>query len=211
MYNNTIPPVSFLGGFCMQSPKSKKAIETKNKLIKAAKKLFYESDINKTSVREIVEEAGVAKGTFYLYFETKEDIVWAVLNETVVKATALFQQLENTDGSMDMIDYMIDEIMLFVSQNIDELKIVHQSKFLGYLGTSEIENKYVDIWYLPIKNWLEKGVQMGIYNISDPEFYAKYAYSSIHEMIDRMITGKEDYDIDTLGEKIKEIIKKILL
>lgn len=195
----------------MQTPKSKKAIDTKNKLIKAAKKLFFENDITKTSVREIVEEAGVAKGTFYLYFEAKEDIVWAVLNDTVIKAIALFEKLGNMDCSIDMIDYIIDEILLFVNQNIEELKIVHQSKFLSYLGSSKIETKYVDIWYLPIRNWLEKGIQMGIYSISDSDFYAKYIFSSIHEMIDRMIAGKEDYDIETLGEKIKEIIKKILL
>lgn len=47
-------------------------------LIQAAATVFAEKGVAATSVDDIVRAAGVAKGTFYLYFATKDDVVTAV-------------------------------------------------------------------------------------------------------------------------------------
>lgn len=51
------------------------AIKTKQKLIQAALKLLKENGLGSINVEEITKEAGVAKGTFYVYFKCKEDII----------------------------------------------------------------------------------------------------------------------------------------
>ena len=43
-------------------------------LLNTSFELFIAKGINKTSISDIVEKAGVAKGTFYLYFKDKYDI-----------------------------------------------------------------------------------------------------------------------------------------
>ena len=43
-------------------------------LLDTAFRLFTSKGIHKTSISDIVEDAGVAKGTFYLYFKDKYDI-----------------------------------------------------------------------------------------------------------------------------------------
>lgn len=45
-----------------------------NSLLDTAFKLFTTKGVNKTSIAEISEQAGIAKGTFYLYFKDKYDI-----------------------------------------------------------------------------------------------------------------------------------------
>ncbi len=52
-------------------------------LIGAALAVFASKGVATTSVDDIVRAAGVAKGTFYLYFETKDDIVGAVAQRMV--------------------------------------------------------------------------------------------------------------------------------
>ncbi len=52
----------------------------KTALLKAAYTLFLKRGTEGTSVGDITSEAGVAKGTFYLYFRDKQDIVTAVVN-----------------------------------------------------------------------------------------------------------------------------------
>ena len=47
--------------------------EKKMKLLNAAYNLFGTIGFDKTSIQDIVHRAGVAKGTFYLYFKNKED------------------------------------------------------------------------------------------------------------------------------------------
>ena len=51
-----------------------------DELIKTAERLFGDKEIDETSVDEIVTETGIAKGTFYLYFESKSEIIRAVID-----------------------------------------------------------------------------------------------------------------------------------
>ena len=48
-------------------------------LVAAARILFFERGVDRTSVEDITRAAGVAHGTFYLYFDTKDDAVNAVM------------------------------------------------------------------------------------------------------------------------------------
>ena len=57
------------------------ALETKKKLLQAAKALICDKGLTNTSVAEITKMAGVANGTFYTYFKRKEDIVFALSRE----------------------------------------------------------------------------------------------------------------------------------
>ena len=48
--------------------------QKRNSLLDSAFTLFIDNGFNKTSIADIVKKAGVAKGTFYLYFKDKYDI-----------------------------------------------------------------------------------------------------------------------------------------
>jgi len=50
-------------------------------LVAAAARVFAERGVAKTTVSDIVRAAGVAQGTFYLYFPAKDDAVLAVVDE----------------------------------------------------------------------------------------------------------------------------------
>jgi AcrR family transcriptional regulator len=54
--------------------------ETKKKLIDAAIKVFSEKGYFNARVSDIVKEAGVAQGTFYIYFKSKEDAFLFIVN-----------------------------------------------------------------------------------------------------------------------------------
>lgn len=57
------------------------ALETRRKLLDAAKKLVCEKGLVNTSVAEITKACGVASGTFYTHFKRKEDIIYALSRE----------------------------------------------------------------------------------------------------------------------------------
>ena len=54
------------------------AMETKKKLLEAAKNIICEKGLLNTSIEEITKACGVSNGTFYTYFKRKEDIVFAL-------------------------------------------------------------------------------------------------------------------------------------
>ena len=53
----------------------------KHTLMDAGWSLFRESDGNLPSVAQVVKKAGLAKGTFYLYFKTKEELFLVLLSD----------------------------------------------------------------------------------------------------------------------------------
>ena len=105
-------------------------------LLNTAFDLFTTKGINNTSIADIVEAAGVAKGTFYLYFKDKYDINSKLL---VHKATLLFESaLEKLHkrGISDIrekIFFVLDDIISALTK--DKVLLMFISKNLG-LGFS---------------------------------------------------------------------------
>lgn len=58
--------------------------EKKGKILKAAKKEFARVPFSETSIKNIVEDAGIARGSFYQYFETKEDLLEYIISNHVM-------------------------------------------------------------------------------------------------------------------------------
>ena len=54
------------------------ALETRRRLMEAARKIICERGLAGTQVEEITRMCGVSKGTFYTYFKRKEDVVYAL-------------------------------------------------------------------------------------------------------------------------------------
>ena len=62
------------------------ALETRQKLIDAVKKLSETKPYNEMSIDDITQTAGVAKGTFYTYFKRREDIISVIAYEDLDRA-----------------------------------------------------------------------------------------------------------------------------
>lgn len=61
----------------------KKHHERRTEILDAAERLFYSIGYENCSVNEILREVGIAKGTFYHYFKTKEEAMDAVIRRNV--------------------------------------------------------------------------------------------------------------------------------
>lgn len=91
--------------------------EKENRLLSTAFKLFTEKGIKDTSIQEIVDNANVAKGTFYLYFKDKyeiRDILIAKKSEKLFSdalASLRKNYIKNfSDQIIYIINYVIDEL-----------------------------------------------------------------------------------------------------
>lgn len=194
----------------MNHQKGKKAEKTKQSIIKAARELFDEKGIMKTSVNDIVKRVNIAKGTFYLYFETKDDVVRAIILEILDPVGRMLQSLPSMPVSMEALAAFIDGITEALKERANFLRMMHQARFLSYIGTDFFMNDLITEFLAPIRIWLDKGVQEGVLDIPDTGFFAHYIFTSIHEMIDMQYTGKSSWSLDQLGDYMKTILCRIL-
>ena len=102
-----------------------------NRLLNTAFKLFTEKGTKDTSIQEIVDNASVAKGTFYLYFKDKYEIrdILIVQKSQKLFSNALKSLRKNyisdfSDSIIYIINYVIDELtknpllLKFISKNL---------------------------------------------------------------------------------------------
>jgi len=72
--------------------KKRRRGETRQKLLDAALPVFARSGFERATVDEIVREAGFSKGAFYVHFDAKEDLFWAMLEERIARQQESFLQ-----------------------------------------------------------------------------------------------------------------------
>lgn len=101
--------------------------EKQQKVINSAKKEFARVPIQEVSIKNIVEDAGIARGSFYQYFESKEDLLIYIIRENVEKLNnKLNEEIQKKNGNLFEIYISIYDNMVenFVEQ--DESKLFKQ-------------------------------------------------------------------------------------
>lgn len=81
----------------------------RSEIMDVAEELFKMNGYTKTAVEAIIKKAGIAKGTFYYYFKTKEDILQALVEKTSSQMVEYFNsiiELENI-SSIEKLKLMI--------------------------------------------------------------------------------------------------------
>ncbi len=122
--------------------------ENKRKdLLNAAFDLFISKGLHNTSIADIVGKAGIAKGTFYLYFKDKTDIRNRLISS---KATQLFQNacLKLNQTSLTRLDeqfiFLTDEILRALKQDTSLLFFLSKHLSWGIFRSSMSEEKSPD-------------------------------------------------------------------
>ena len=82
----------------------KSARNTRGKIIDAAWKLFYRQGYDDTTVEEIIEESGTSRGSFYHYFQGKDELLSTLADVFDQKYQAL---METMDPEMDRFDQLM--------------------------------------------------------------------------------------------------------
>lgn len=87
--------------------------EKQQKVINAAKKEFARVPIENVSIKNIVEEADIARGSFYQYFESKEDLLIYILKENSEKLNIkLKNEVSKTNGDIFKLYIFLYDSML---------------------------------------------------------------------------------------------------
>ncbi|MDF2877198.1 MAG: TetR family transcriptional regulator [Clostridia bacterium] len=113
---------------------NKKKQEKEQRLLEAAFDLFISKGINETTIQDIVDEAGVAKGTFYLYFKDRYEVIEAIISKKTLKlfddAISESRKIEYRDFTKQflfIIDYIINEL----TENKQLLKFIYKNLSAG--------------------------------------------------------------------------------
>ena len=108
-------------GFLMSKIDTKKR-QKRVSLLDSAFSLFINNGFHKTSISDIVKDAGVAKGTFYLYFKDKYDIRNHLISQ---KANQVFRNAyDQLIAQEDLTDFE-DQVLFIIDHILDQFAANH--------------------------------------------------------------------------------------
>ena len=186
-------------------------------LLSAAYKLFISRGIEKTSIDDIVKMANVGKGTFYLYFKDKYEI----LNKIILKKSneVIKDCLEKTD-KLGIIDFkertliFIDLIIKLFESNQSLLKLINKNISWGLYRTAMMDQKEYDevkhVLDVFINNLMNEGMDK-----KEAELTLFMVIELVGSICYTTIIFKEPTDINTikpiLFKKVRAMIESELL
>ncbi len=160
----------------------------RGQLVEAAASVFMQRGVAATSVDEIVRAAGVAKGTFYLYFDTKDAMVTAVAEAMVLGVADRIQTIA-TDPDRSPVE-----------------RLVAFAGAIGQVGGDAYERDLIEVFHRPenraihdriadqsfhalgplMSAIIAAGVESGQFRPIDPRRAAAYVFAcfaSLHDVV----------------------------
>ena len=142
--------------------------EKANEILKVATELFYERDFNSVGMRLIASESGVRGASLYHYFESKEQMLFAIVLE--VTRDFITDHLPSTDVKSDFEKQM----QTLVEQHISYFWEYRHALSVGYremhnltIDHQEVVQKYRVQYQHGIQKFIKAGKDAGVFHCED--------------------------------------------
>ena len=195
--------------------------QKRTSILDTAFKLFTTQGVSKTSIAEISQKAGIAKGTFYLYFKDKYDKRNKLISHeasklfknsvTALNSYADEEKTKNPDFTItftEQIVFIADHIINALNNNQTLLTFISKNLSWGIFkealttNVAEDDINFRDIYYEMLS---ESGL-----NLKEPEIMLFMIVELISSTCYSAILYKEPADIDTLKPYLYSTIKAII-
>ena len=147
--------------------------ERKADLVEAAHTVFRTTGYAAANVTDIVKEAGVAQGTFYVYFDSKEAVFDAVAENIVLVNLTNIKQLTGRDD-LSAIEKLVGSIRIIMSAEVLE-RWADETDARNLRHMRDRIMKIASDLYLPVViDIIKQGVAEGSIDVPYPEATAAY-------------------------------------
>jgi AcrR family transcriptional regulator len=185
--------------------------ERREDLLEAARTVFAAKGIASATVSDITEEAGVAKGTFYLYFDSKEALLGALkerfVDDLVARATSLYGRVGRDDW-WALADVTAETLIDFMVEHADLIQVFAQDSLTpeSMQIFAEADRKLRNMFAAGIK----AGSDAGAFRVTDPLLTATFLDHAIHGTVEHAILYEGGVDRDRVVNGAKELMRRIL-
>ena len=184
-------------------PRTKPAEVRRDELMNAAQLLFLKRGVANTAIEQITARAQVAKGTFYLYFSSKENILDALGERFAERLldeikTAVAEERENhwkeklAAWSAACLTHYLDSIHL------------HDVIFYSFRPRTReglVDNIIID----HLETLLQSGANARAWQLEDPRFTAVFLFSALHGVVDYTVAREKRPNRSRLLRRVEQL------
>ena len=182
--------------------------DRKLQILESASLVFSSKGYHEASISDIIEQAGIARGTFYLYFEHKRDVFDHLLKDYLQQLDLLIKPVLIYPGAPDPLQQMRDNIsnVLQLIENQPQVAkiLLHQSTGLDQRSSEAVALFYSRVLDM-IETALKMGIGLGIIRKCNTKISAIIALGTVKEVANYLLTS--DNEMPPMDEISNEIIQ----
>ena len=183
-------------------PRTRPPEERRAELMNAAQRLFLRHGVDSTTVEQITAAAGVAKGTFYLHFTSKEAVRSALGERFGQQLLAGIQSAIAGQDPQDWRGRLAAWAAAAIAGYLQSIRL-HDVLFYGRPPTREdlVDNVVID----HLAGLLQAGGEAGAWSVDDPRFTAVFIFSGCHGVVDDAWSRGKRVDRILLAQRLERL------
>lgn len=199
-------------------PKQTRAIESREKIIRAAMALFAEEGFHNTNAPEITARAGLATGTFYLYFNNKKEVFIEIIKRIYknifdkvlmnFESNMIQHRITNYYDGRELAHFIVSRLVSEYKVNArllrEILAMVMRDREIEKIRGKE-EKKVVEILVLFMESY------KGLIRVTDFEAAAVLLLKFMEEMLHQIKFKSSGIENERLIKEIEDMICRYLL
>lgn len=178
-------------------------MKKEKQIIEEAKKLFSEIGYKATTMDLLASRCNMGKGTLYLYFDSKEEVLKSIISQLVDTINTKALEIENKDTSLsDKIGSFINEMLAFKKEQQMVAKLVFEADQMGSIVVKKYMKQIEDSIIDNIKIKIDSAIKKGYIKECNSKFQAFLIYKIYmilvlewEEKSDSKLTKKELYNL----------------
>lgn len=168
----------------------------REQIIEGAKRVFMSVGFDAASMNDITREAGVSKGTIYVYFENKEDLFAALIGR---ERSRVVQTIKHALDDHEPVDEALFDFGVTLTTHLTADHTIRAMRMV--IGVSDrmpqlaqrFFNATPENGYTVLKTYLDRQVERGTLDIADTELAARqFIELSMAGMLKRRLFGEMD-------------------
>lgn len=188
---------------------------TKISLIESAIRIFQQKGFQMTRVSDIVADAGVAQGTFYNYFKSKEEIFREICNEFIVQVQQKFIERtehmfdgDTSDEVVQNVHQVVRDLFQIYHENLDVAELLFREG-IGNGGIfKEIYEGMLALFLELIEEQVEKAINRGFIHIEDAQFGSVFLFGLFERSLLYFMLIQKTTDLEKLERVMVDFVLK---
>ncbi|BDD09622.1 TetR family transcriptional regulator [Fulvitalea axinellae] len=166
-----------------------KKLEKKEAIVEAALRLFCTEGFQGTSTAKISKEAGVATGTLFLYFKSKDELI----NKLYIEAKrrmfeAITKGLDSNWPVCEQFEHLWTNLAMWAEKDFWAFKFANQYKYSPYID--KLSQEEVAESFAFAQNLIAKAEEEDLFGPLPTEFYMKLFFTVLVESVGYIVSEK---------------------
>ena len=175
-------------------------------IFEAALHVFARKGYHGTSISDVVAEAGVARGTFYQYFDSKNAIFHELVEELLREIRSVISGVDPSPDAppvREQLELLVTRILRTIGQNRELCTII----FKEAVGIDATVDAKLSDFYAELRTYIQASLTLGqalgfVRPDVDTELAAWCVLGSIREIVARFVAETADTDLQTVAFRV---------